>query len=100
MMKKYILLLIPVIAAGCSSSANHITGPDFQMSCTAEGCRAYGDYQNGMLKTAKESPDKPNQHMQFRKAEESEITKRQTAPSFLGGLFSSSDKDQNTNGGN
>ncbi len=72
---------------GCT--ANKVGGPDIQISMTAEGARAWGDYQNGMIKTGKEAPDSPNQHLAFRAKEEAEITKRENSPSFLAELFGS-----------
>lgn len=80
-------IIILVSQTGCT--ANKVGGPDIQISMTAEGARAWGDYQNGMVKTGKEAPDSPNQYAAFRAREEAEITKRENAPSFLGELFGS-----------
>lgn len=81
------IIVIMLSQIGCV--ANKAVGPDVQMSFTAEGVRAWGDYQNGIIKTGKESPDFANQHLAFRLREEKEITRRENAPSFLGELFGS-----------
>lgn len=80
-------IIILVSQSGCT--ANKIGGPDVQISMTAEGARAWGDFQNGLVKTGKEAPDSPNQHLAFRSKEEREITRRENAPSFLAQLFDS-----------
>lgn len=83
-------LIILLSQIGCT--ANKVGGPDIQISMTAEGARAWGDYQNGMIKTGKEASDSPNQHLAFRAKQEAEHTKRETAPGFLQDLFGGSGK--------
>lgn len=78
-------LVILLSQIGCT--ANKVGGPDVQISMTAEGARAWGDYQNGLVKTGKEAPDSPNQHLAFRAREEKEITHRENSPGFLAELF-------------
>lgn len=82
-------IVILLSQIGCTTTANRVVGPDVQISMTAEGTRAWGDYQNGLVKTGKEAPDSPNQHLVFRAKEEQEITKRKNAPGFLAELFES-----------
>ena len=81
-------VIILVSQTGCTSRA-HIfgSGPDFEMSGTAEGLQAFYDGNVGQIKTGKESPDAHSEHFAFRGAQEKEKTKRENNPGWLGKLF-------------
>lgn len=84
-------VIILVSQTGCTNRA-HIfgSGPDFEMSGTAEGLQAFYDGNVGQIKTGKESPDAHSEHFAFRGAQEKEKTKRETKPDFLSKLFAPS----------
>jgi hypothetical protein len=79
------LIIILVSQTGCSgiTATNH----DITLTGSAEGLRAFADYQNGLIRTGKEDATKPSEFLAFRNSQEREVTKRATAPGFLGKLF-------------
>ena len=59
---------------GCAISG---TGGDYvQLQGTPKGMQAFADLTNGMIRTGKESPDKPSEFFAHRGTQEREITNR------------------------
>lgn len=100
-MKTKTLLLVTSLATlvGCAGTTS--MNQDFTMSGTAEGLKAYGDFINGTLRTAKEDPKDHNEYMDMRKVHEREVTAREAirnkAPKgFIQQLFGRDTTDENT----
>ena len=78
-------IIVVVTQTGCAgiTATNH----DITLTGSAEGLRAFADYQNGLIRTGKEDQTKPSEFLAFRNSQEREVTKRAVSPGFLGKLF-------------
>lgn len=76
------------LSACAQSSRVRVGGEDyFAMEGTPKGIAAAMDGMNGMITNGKASPDKDTAHWIARKAEEKEITARETAPSWMSDIL-------------
>lgn len=89
-MKSKIVTIVSIIVlcTGCSNRSNIFAPePDIEIRGNAEGMRAFADMQTGILRVGREDPMTASDHIAFRVKQEKEVTKRETAPSFLSQLF-------------
>lgn len=89
-MKKVILFVLPIFCAcGAIYTPNPLQKGHIAIIADAQGMRAFGDSQIGLINEAKTSPDIKSSYFQHRDLTEQEETKRVFAPSMLQNLFGS-----------
>lgn len=98
-MKKILVVTLLATLVGCTGTTT--MNQDFTMSGSADGLKAYGDFVNGSLRTAKEDPKDTNEYLAMRKTSEREVTKREAikarAPKgFIQQLFDRDVTDEST----
>lgn len=81
--------LVAFYSTGCSGSRGVVDlGHDgIALIGTAEGMRAFGDMQNGIISNSRISPDKKSAFWEQRNLEAAEVTKRSQIESFWGKVF-------------
>jgi hypothetical protein len=94
--------LLPIVVVSCcvlSGCAGNlsIAGDQATLSGSPEGLRAMFDGFGGLISGGKASPDKLTGYQRARMAQEKEITKRQSTPSFLASLMSRNSASTVTN---
>lgn len=67
-------LAIALFFSGCAVSGT--SGDYVQLQGTPKGVQAFADLTNGMIRTGKESPDKPSEFFAHRGTQEREETSR------------------------
>lgn len=84
-MKKIISsCLVVAVLTGCSGVAT--MNQDFTMTGSEAGIRAFADTLNGVMKTAKESPEAHSEYFAARNFQEVEKTRRENV-TFLDSIF-------------
>lgn len=73
-MKTLFIGLVLAVTSGCSVASS--TGDHFTMTGTPKGIKAFSDYQNGIIRTAKESRNQSSEYFAHRGTEEKEHTNR------------------------
>lgn len=84
-MKTLIVLSSVLLLSGCGAVMT--TGDHASLSGSPEGIRAMMDGFNGIISSAKASPDQKTDYATMREEHERERTKRAMTPGFLSGLF-------------
>lgn len=88
--------LLLAVCSGCAGNLS-VAGDQATLSGSPEGLRAMFDGMNGLISGGKASPDKMSGYQRARMAQEKEITKRQSTPSFLASLMSRNSASTVTN---
>lgn len=73
-MKMLCIGLVVAVTSGCSMAAS---GGDYvTLTGTPKGIQAFSDLSNGMIRTGKESPDRPSEYFAHRGTQVREKTSR------------------------
>ena len=85
-----------VVLSGCAGNLS-VANEQATLSGSPEGLRAMFDGFGGLISGGKASPDKLTGYQRARMAQEKEITKRESSPSFLASLLSRNSASTVTN---
>ena len=70
------IIWVAIIATTSGCALSGTTGDYVELRGTPKGMQAFGDLTNGLIRTGKESPDKPSEFFAHRGTQEREQTAR------------------------
>jgi hypothetical protein len=73
-MKLMLMSLVLVVVSGCSMAAS--SGDYVTLTGTPKGIQSFSDLTNGMIRTGKESAERPSEYFAHRGTQEKEHTSR------------------------